>query len=40
MNLGYLCINMTLSSQKPKVTTNRSMIKRTFEEKGIDYGVS
>ena len=28
---------MTLSSQKPKVTTNRSMIKRTFEEKGIDY---
>ena len=37
MNLGYACINMTLSSQKPKVTTNRSMIKRTFEEKGIDY---
>ena len=28
---------MTLSSQKPKVTTNRSMIKKTFNEKGISY---
>ena len=28
---------MTLSSQKPKITTNRSMIKRTFTEKGIGY---
>ena len=37
MNLGYACINMTLSSQKPKVTTNRSMIKKTFKEKGIEY---
>ena len=37
MNLGYACINMTLGSQKPKVTTNRSMIKRTFLEKGIQY---
>ena len=37
MNLGYACINMTLSSQKPKVTTNRSMIKKTFSEKGLDY---
>jgi len=37
MNLGYACINMTLGSQKPKVTTNRSMIKRTFLEKGIEY---
>ena len=36
MNLGYACINMTLSGQKPKVTTNRSMIK-TFNEKGISY---
>ena len=35
MNLGYACINMT--SKKPKVTTNRSMIKKTFTEKGIDY---
>ena len=37
MNLGYACINMTLGSQKPRVTTNRSMIKRTFLEKGIAY---
>ena len=37
MNLGYACINMTLSSQKPKVATNRSMIKKTFNEKGISY---
>ena len=37
MNLGYACINMTLGKQKPKITTNRSMIKRTFLEKGVDY---
>ena len=37
MNLGYACINMTLGSQTPRVTTNRSMIKRTFLEKGIEY---
>ena len=37
MNLGYACINMTLSEQKPKVTTNRSMIKRTFLAKGPEY---
>tara|TARA_R110001606_G_scaffold13803_3_gene59244 strand:- start:304 stop:1200 length:897 start_codon:yes stop_codon:yes gene_type:complete len=37
MNLGYACINMTLGSQKPKITTNRSMIKKTFLEKGIPY---
>lgn len=37
MNLGYACINMTLSEQKPKVTTNRSMIKKTFIAKGLDY---
>ena len=37
MNLGYACINMTLSESKPKITTNRSMIKRTFQEKGIGY---
>ena len=37
MNLGYACINMTLGSQKPKVTTNRSMIKKTFNERGINY---
>jgi len=37
MNLGYACINMTLGGQKPKITTNRSMIKKTFIDKGIDY---
>ena len=37
MNLGYACINMTLSGQKPKVTTNRSMIKKTFNERGLEY---
>jgi len=35
--MGYACINMQLSSQKPKVYTGRSMIKRTFLSKGIDY---
>jgi UV DNA damage endonuclease len=37
MNLGYACINMTLGSRKPKITTNRSMIKKTFLERGLDY---
>ena len=37
MNLGYTCVNMTLGSQKPRVTTNRSMIKKTFLEKGVEY---
>ena len=37
INLGYACINMELSSQKPKITTNRSMIKRTFLAKGLEY---
>lgn len=32
-NLGYCCINMTLS--KKKITTNRGMIKRTFLNEGI-----
>lgn len=39
-NLGYACINMTLShgkSKKDRVTTNRSMIKRTFASKGEQY---
>ena len=43
MNLGYACINMKLSypkkyglDQQP-ITTNRSMIRRTFDEKGVDY---
>ena len=34
MNLGYACINSTLSNQKPKITTNRTMVKKTF----IEYG--
>ena len=35
--MGYACINMQLSKQKPRVYTGRSMIKRTFESKGIEY---
>ena len=45
MKLGYACINMQLSYPtkygKPRgtqpITTNRSMIRRTFDEKGVDY---
>ena len=36
-NIGYACINTHLSNSKPKVTTNRTMIKRTFTEKGLPY---
>jgi UV DNA damage endonuclease len=37
-NLGYCCINMTLQKdKKSKITTNRSMIKKTFAERGIAY---
>ena len=35
INLGYACINQTLS--KDKITSNRTMIKRTFIAKGIPY---
>tara|TARA_A100001201_G_scaffold77080_1_gene69452 strand:+ start:197 stop:1147 length:951 start_codon:yes stop_codon:yes gene_type:complete len=44
--IGYACINMELSyptkyGNKPRgtkpITTNRSMIRRTFDEKGVDY---
>ena len=44
--IGYACISMQLSyptkyGGKPKgtkpITTNRSMIRRTFDEKGVDY---
>ena len=37
--LGYACINMGMSNQpkKKRVTTNRSMIKRTFKQKGLPY---
>jgi UV DNA damage endonuclease len=34
---GYCCINMTLSEQKERVTTNRGMVKKTFLERGLDY---
>jgi UV DNA damage endonuclease len=34
MNLGYACINMSMGK---KVSTNRGMVKRTFESKGLDY---
>ena len=37
MELGYACINMTLSAQTPKITTNRSMVKKTFKARGLDY---
>lgn len=39
MALGYACINMSLSNLKKskKVTTNRSMIKRTYASKGLQY---
>ena len=37
MNLGYACINLTLSNQNPKITTNRTMVKQTFINKGLDY---
>jgi UV DNA damage endonuclease len=33
-NLGYACINMSMGK---KVGTNRTMVKRTFEAKGLDY---
>ena len=36
-NLGYACINTELSSRKVKVSTNRTMRKKTFQEKGLDY---
>jgi len=34
MNIGYACINLSLGK---KITTNRTMVKRTFTAKGIDY---
>jgi UV DNA damage endonuclease len=34
MNIGYACINLSLGK---KITTNRTMVKRTFTSKGIDY---
>ena len=43
MNLGYCCVNMQLSypkdygSDNDRITMNRTMIRRTFDEKGLDY---
>lgn len=34
MKIGYACINMTLGK---KITTNRSMVKKTLDSKGLDY---
>ena len=36
IRFGYACINMHLQKNY-KITTNRSMIKRTFKAKGINY---
>ena len=38
-NLGYACINMHLSDlpKSQRITTNRSMIRRTFRAKGLPY---
>jgi UV DNA damage endonuclease len=35
MRIGYACINMTLGEQG--ITTNRGMIKKTFQSKGLPY---
>jgi UV DNA damage endonuclease len=39
INLGYACINMQLSNapKAKRITTNRSMIRRTFLARGISY---
>ena len=38
-HLGYACINMGFSSlpKSQRITTNRTMIKRTFQDRGIEY---
>ena len=37
--LGYACINMGFSERpkKQRITTNRTMIKRTFKDRGLAY---
>jgi UV DNA damage endonuclease len=35
MNLGYACINLTLAEKG--ITTNKGMVRRTYEAKGIRY---
>ena len=39
MKLGYACINKGLSEQpkSKRITTNRTMRRATFEEKGLAY---
>ncbi len=37
MNLGYACINLTLANKNPKIITTRSMVKKTFFNKGLEY---
>ena len=34
MKIGYACINMTMGKH---VSTNRAMVKKTFQIKGLDY---
>lgn len=34
--MGYCCINLSLAG-KDKVSTNRGMVKKTFDEKGLEY---
>ena len=38
-NYGYACINQgfNLRPKSQRITTNRTMIKRTFQERGIEY---
>ena len=45
-NLGYACVNMSLSYPREwggmprgtqRITTNRSMIRKTFDAKGLPY---
>ena len=35
MNLGYACIYTNLSANK--FMSNRTMLRKTFEAKGLDY---
>lgn len=37
MKYGYACINTELNSSNPRVYTNRSMIRKTFDTHGIEY---
>ena len=37
---GYACLNMTLQEHKPRITSNRGMIRRTFVAKGLPYASS